>query len=65
MISYLVKFSVQDEQLRLQFQAISEFDEEDKRLARGLLEGLILKHQAKQSIQRQAQANKGKGSPSP
>jgi hypothetical protein len=29
-------------------------DTEDKELARGLLEGLILKHQAKQSVARQA-----------
>ena len=41
-----------DEDLRLQFEAISQFDEEDKELARGLLEGLILKHQAKQSVAR-------------
>lgn len=41
-----------DEDLRLQFEAICQFDEEDKDLARGLLEGLILKHQAKQSVMR-------------
>lgn len=45
-----------DERLKLQFEAISQFDEEDKQLAQGLLEGLILKHQAKQSIQRQTAA---------
>jgi transcriptional regulator with XRE-family HTH domain len=43
-----------DEDLRLQFEAISQFDDEDKELARGLLEGLILKHQAKQSVLRAA-----------
>jgi len=43
-----------DEDLRLQFEAISQFDAEDKALARGLLEGLILKHQAKQSVARAA-----------
>lgn len=43
-----------DEDLRLQFEALSQFDEEDKQLARGVLEGLILKHQAKQSLLRQA-----------
>lgn len=43
-----------EEDLRLQFEAISQFDEADKELARGLLEGLILKHQAKQSMLRQA-----------
>jgi hypothetical protein len=43
--------------LRLQFEAISQFDDEDKELARGLLEGLILKHQAKQSVARAAARN--------
>lgn len=43
-----------DADLRLQFEAISQFDDEDKELARGLLEGLILKHQAKQSVLRQS-----------
>ena len=45
-----------EERLRLQFEAISQFDEEDKQLTQGLLEGLILKHQAKQSVRRQATA---------
>ena len=45
-----------DESLRLQFETISQFDDEDKLLAQGLLEGLILKHQAKQSVQRQTAA---------
>ncbi len=44
-----------DDDLRLQFEAISQFDEEDRELARGVIEGLILKHQAKQSMARQAQ----------
>lgn len=43
-----------DEGLLLQFEAISQFDAEDRDLARGVLEGLILKHQAKQSLLRQA-----------
>lgn len=43
-----------EEDMRLQFEALSHFDEEDKELARGLLEGLILKHQAKQSVARAA-----------
>ena len=34
-----------DERLRLQFEAISQFDEEDKQLTQGVLEGLILKYQ--------------------
>jgi len=43
--------------LRLQFEAINQFDEEDKLVAQDVLEGLILKHQAKQSMQRTS-ANK-------
>jgi transcriptional regulator with XRE-family HTH domain len=43
-----------DDDLRLQFEAVSQFDEQEKELARGVLEGLILKHQAKQSMLRQA-----------
>jgi transcriptional regulator with XRE-family HTH domain len=41
-----------DDVLKLQFEAVKQFDDEDKELAQGLLEGLILKHQAKQSLQR-------------
>jgi transcriptional regulator with XRE-family HTH domain len=41
-----------DDMLKLQFEAVRQFDEEDKHLAHGLLEGLILKHQAKQSLLR-------------
>ena len=48
-----------DERLRLQFEAVSQFDEEDKLLTQGVLEGLILKHQVKQSIQRQSAAKRG------
>lgn len=36
-----------DEDLRLQFEAISRFDEEEKRVIRSLLEGMILKHEAR------------------
>lgn len=43
-----------EEELRLQFEAVSQFDEQDKELTRGVLEGLILKHQAKQSVLRQS-----------
>ena len=35
------------EDLRLQFEAISQFDESEKLVARTVLEGLILKHEAK------------------
>jgi hypothetical protein len=44
----------------LKFEAISQFDEEDRQLAQGVLEGLILKHQAKQSVQRQTTAKGNK-----
>jgi transcriptional regulator with XRE-family HTH domain len=36
-----------DEELRYQFEAIRRFDPEDKRVAKAVLDGLILKHQAK------------------
>lgn len=36
-----------DNDLRLQFEAVSELAEEDKRIIREVLEGLILKYQAK------------------
>ncbi len=41
-----------DEAIKLQFEAVKQFDEEDKQLAYGVLEGLILKHQAKQHMMR-------------
>lgn len=36
-----------DEDLRLQFEAVSGFDEEEKHVVRSLLEGMILKHEAR------------------
>ena len=39
--------------LKLQFEAISAFDEEDKAVARTLLESLILRHQSKRWIRRE------------
>ena len=42
-----------DDSLKFQFETIGRFDEEDKRVAQAVLEGLILKFQAKQSLQRQ------------
>jgi transcriptional regulator with XRE-family HTH domain len=36
-----------DEDLRLQFEAVSQFDAEEKKVVRSLLEGMILKHEAK------------------
>lgn len=40
--------------LKLQFEALSQFDPEDRKVAKAVLESLILKHQAKQSMQRQS-----------
>ncbi|NQX74979.1 MAG: helix-turn-helix domain-containing protein [Epibacterium sp.] len=33
-----------DDELRLQFEAIAQFDPEEKQVARSVLEGLIIKH---------------------
>lgn len=38
-----------DDSLRFQFETVSKFEEEDKKVAQAVLEGLILKYQAKQS----------------
>jgi K+/H+ antiporter YhaU regulatory subunit KhtT len=36
-----------DDDLRMQFEAVTRFDEEEKRAVRSLLEGMILKHEAR------------------
>ena len=36
-----------DEELRLQFEAVSQFNAEEKQVVRSLLEGMILKHEAR------------------
>lgn len=36
-----------DDDLRLQFEAVSRFDAEEKNVIRSLLEGMILKHEAR------------------
>lgn len=36
-----------DEELRLQFEAVSSFDDDEKRTVRELLEGMIIKHEAR------------------
>lgn len=41
-----------DDALKLQFEAICQFDENDKRVALEVMESLILKHQAKRLIAR-------------
>ena len=46
-----------DDELKLQFEAVRQFDEEDWKTALEVLEGPILKHQAKRMVQRsQSQA---------
>lgn len=39
-----------DERLKLQFEAIKQFDPEDRQIVEGMLEGMILKHQAKRLL---------------
>lgn len=49
--------------LRLQFEALQQFDDEERQTAQAVLEGLILKHQAKQSqlrMQQPARTNEKK-----
>jgi hypothetical protein len=36
-----------DEDLRLQFEAVSQFDSEEKKVVRSLLDGMILQHEAR------------------
>jgi transcriptional regulator with XRE-family HTH domain len=46
-----------DDELRLQFEALRQFDEDERKTALEVLDGLILKHQAKRMVQRsQSQA---------
>jgi transcriptional regulator with XRE-family HTH domain len=52
-----------DDRLLMQFEAVKQFDEEDRQLALGLLEGLILKHQAKRLLLRSgSRLDTGQGS---
>ena len=37
-----------DDALRLQFEALKQFDQDERQTAKDVLEGLILKHQARQ-----------------
>ena len=41
-----------DDDLKLQFEAIRQFDQEDRKTAKEVLTGLILKHQAKMIMDR-------------
>ena len=47
--------------LRLQFEAVSGFDEEEKRVVPSLLEGMILKHEARRGQNVPATMNGGAG----
>ncbi len=38
------------EQMRLQFEAISQLPDEDQRAVRAMLDGMIVKHQAKKMV---------------
>jgi transcriptional regulator with XRE-family HTH domain len=39
-----------DEDLRLQFEAISRMSDEDKQIIKALLDGMIIKHQTQQMV---------------
>lgn len=41
-----------DDDLKLQFEAVRQFDKEERKTALEVLDGLILKHQAKRMVQR-------------
>lgn len=49
-----------DDALRLQFEALKQFDDDERQTAQDVLEGLILKHQARQHQLRTAPAAKTK-----
>lgn len=38
------------DEMRLQFEALSQFDEGDRKVTKGVLESLILKHNAKRAF---------------
>ncbi|MFP8968015.1 helix-turn-helix domain-containing protein [Pokkaliibacter sp. CJK22405] len=44
--------------LRLQFEALSQFDDEERKVAKAVLESLILKHNAKRAFADQMQGAK-------
>lgn len=45
-----------DDQLKQQFEALKQFDEDERRTALEVLDGLILKHQARRMVQRNTPA---------
>jgi hypothetical protein len=46
-LSFYLCYQDPDDDLRLQFEALSQFDENERMVAEELLESLILKHNAK------------------
>nr|WP_246429170.1 helix-turn-helix transcriptional regulator [Pseudoxanthomonas broegbernensis] len=50
-----------DDSLRLQFEALQQFDDDERATAQAVLEGLILKHQARQSQLRMQPKKKASG----
>jgi transcriptional regulator with XRE-family HTH domain len=50
-----------DDDLRLQFEAVSRFDTDEKQVVRSLLEGVILKHEARRWRLANGRADNGKG----
>lgn len=50
-----------DDDLRLQFEAVSRFDADEKQVVRSLLEGMILKHEARRRPSGKGRANNGGG----
>jgi hypothetical protein len=45
----------------LQFEAVSRFDADEKQVVRSLLEGMILKHEARRWSSGNGRANNGEG----
>ena len=41
-----------DDELKLQFEAVKQFDEQERKTALEVLDGLILKHQARRMVER-------------
>ena len=54
-----------DDALKLQFEAVKQFDDDDRRTAIEVLEGLILKHQAKRMVLRAQSAPAPAARPAP
>lgn len=54
-----------DDELRRQFEAVLRFDPDEREMAQGLLEALILKHQNKRFFIKPTSANAGTGAAEP